>query len=274
MTNPNPEFNMPDTRLSAGEAFDRLDDAGAVDAVGDVLKETYTPTLKRIGSNAGEWGKGVYNKIFHKNKANSTENPVKQPKVPPVPSPVIPNTKESLVLSDSTDPKYNVSTPISQAIQPEATDNWGKVKADVRGTTLNTSIAKGNNRYSVFGDPMSQKVGASWQNGNDRVQLSHNISSGKNELSYTTSTYSQNFNASVWQQGSGYGANANYNQQINRRTQIGANASVSKTSDEGVKAAASIMYTKKGPRKNVALGAIASYEKGQTFMGVTGRITF
>ena len=56
MTNPNPEFNIPDTRLSAGEAFDRLDDAGAVDAVGDVLKETYTPTLKRIGSDAGEWG--------------------------------------------------------------------------------------------------------------------------------------------------------------------------------------------------------------------------
>ncbi len=279
MTEFNPEQNAPMRKNTASEAFEQLDNAGGVDAVEGALKDAYSPTLKRVGSDAGDWGKNLYNKIFHKDKKENLEVKKSDPSAnqltkPPVPSVGIPNAKESLLLSDSTDPKYTVSTPIPKSVQPETNTQWGKVKANVSGTTLKTSIDKGANQYSVFGDPMSKKVGASWQNGADKVQLSHNLSSNKNELSYSTSTYASNFNASVWQQGSNVGANASYNQRINYRTQIGANAAVSKTADEGVKAAASVMYTKKGPKQNIALGAMASYEKGQSFMGVTGRITF
>lgn len=276
----NPEHNTPMRKNTASDAFEQLDNAGGVDAVENALKDAYTPTLKRIGNDAGNWGKNLYNKIFNKDKKfdvsseNVKPNSENTLQKPPVPSIGIPNAKESLLLSDSTDPKYTVSTPIPKSVQPETDTQWGKIKANVSGTTLKTSIDKGSNRYSVFGDPMSQKVGASWQNGADKVQLSHNLSSGKNELGYSTSNYTTNFNASVWQKGKNVGANASYNQRINYKTQIGANAAISKTSEEGVKAAASVLYTKKGPKQNIALGAMASYEKGQSFMGVTGRITF
>lgn len=272
--------NIKKTNDTAGEAFEKFDDAGGVKAVGNALKSQYSPKLKRIGEDAGDWGKGVLNKLFHgSNKGNqevknveTSSNPVKTP--PPKPSAGLPDTRESLLHSDSTDPKLNVTTGIPTAIQPEANSTWGHLKTNVSGTTVKTSINNGNDKYSVFGDPMSRKVGASWQNGSDRVQLSHNVSSGKNELSYNTSLPNSNFNASLWQKDASFGTTASYRQQIDSRSQIGANAAISKDSKEGVKAAASVMYTNKGPRKNVSLGAMASYEKGQPYMGVTGRITF